>query len=257
MRPPAIKIHKNYPAYLKYQIFFPNFVLREKNKYTMAVYRFKVYFEDDESVIREIDIKSSHTFEEFHKIIQSSIGFDGAHPASFFVSGDTWRRGKEIILLHKTHANGLKGTWMHETKIVAFVDDPHQRFIYEFDPEGGNWILLVELMKIIPEASVTYPRVNKSIGVAPQQYKTTSPAEIPPVEEDDEVLVVDDSEDTYVHPEAAQNFEVAEDEESMPRRIVKDVAMEIPDEEAIEDGAEEEEETVDEEDESLEQQDIL
>jgi hypothetical protein len=223
----------------------------------MAVYRFKVYFEDDESVIREIDIKSSHTFEEFHKIIQSSIGFDGAHPASFFVSGDTWRRGKEIILLHKSHSQGLKGTWMHETRIATYVEDPHQRFLYEFDPEGGNWIMLVELMKIIPEASVTYPRVNKSIGIAPQQYKTTSPADIPPVEEDEETLVVDDSEDAYVHPEAAHTPDITEDEEAIPRRIVKDIALEIPEEEAIEEETVEEEETaVDEEDESLEQEDF-
>ncbi len=222
----------------------------------MAIYRFKVFFEDDESIIREIEIKSSQTFEDFHKTIQSAIGFDGAHPASFFVSTDTWRRGKEIILLHKAHSNGLKGTWMHETRIAAYVEDPHQKFIYEFDPEGGNWVLLAELMKIIPESSVTYPRINKSTGTAPQQYKITSPLEIPPVEEDDETHVVDDSEDAYVHPEVAAHHDAMEDEEAIPRRIVKDAALETPEEEAIEEEAEEEEETVDDEDESLEQEDF-
>ncbi|HTA26152.1 MAG TPA: hypothetical protein VK809_00065 [Bacteroidia bacterium] len=222
----------------------------------MAVYRFKVYFEDDESVIREIEIKSTQTFEDFHKIIQSAIGFDGAHPTSFYVSNDNWRRGKEIILLHKSHSNGLKGTWMHETKLAAYMDDPHQKFIYEFDPEGANWILQAELMKIIPEASVTYPRINKSIGAAPPQYKVTSPADIPVVEEEEiEAAIVDDAEDTYVHPEAVNEFEVAEEEdEVVPRRIVKEAAMEIPDEEAVEDASEEDPEMVDEEDESAEQQ---
>ena len=222
----------------------------------MAVYRFKVYFEDDESIIREIEIRSTQTFEEFHNTIQKSIGFDSAHPASFFVSNDTWRRGKEIILLHKSHSAGLKGTWMHETKLAAYMDDPHQKFIYEFDPDGANWILQAELMKIIPEASVTYPRVNKSVGTAPAQYKVTSPADIPVVEEEEiEAEVVDDSEDTYVHPEASHEFDVAEEEEeTIPRRIVKQAAMEIPDEEAVEDAAEEDEEMADEEDESQEQQ---
>ncbi|HTB32127.1 MAG TPA: hypothetical protein VK808_08885 [Bacteroidia bacterium] len=220
----------------------------------MAVYRFKVYFEDDESIIREIEIRSTQTFEDFHKIIQASIGFDGAHPTSFYVSNDNWRRGKEIILLHKSHSNGLKGTWMHETKLSAYMEDPHQKFIYEFDPDGSNWVLLVELMKIIPEASVTYPRVNKTIAAAPAQYKVTSPAEIPPAEEEEEAEVVDDSEDTYVHPETQHDFDVAEEEEVLPRMIVKDVALEIPDEEAVEDAAEPDEEMVDEEDESAEQQ---
>ncbi len=223
----------------------------------MAVYRFKVYFEDDDTIVREIDIKSTQTFEDFHKIIQTAISFDSVHPTSFYVSTDTWRRGKEIILLRRNHSNGLKGAWMHETKIAAYVEDPHQKFIYEFDPEGGNWILLVELMKIIPEASVTYPRINKSVGVAPQQYKVTSVEELPPVEEEDEpIVLLDDSEDAYVHPEAVHEFNVEDEEENIPRSLVKEVAMEIPDEEAIEEPAEEEDEMADEEDESLEQEDF-
>lgn len=220
----------------------------------MAVYRFKVYFEEDESIIREIDIKSTQTFENFHTIIQSAINFDGAHPTSFYVSTENWRRGKEIILLHNKHSKDLKGTWMHETKIAAYVEDPHQKFIYEFDPDGGNWILLIELMKIIPDASVTYPRINKSVGAAPVQYKATSPAELLPVEEEeeDEAVLVDDSEDRYVHPEAEERFDSDGEDGPLPRMIVKEVAAEIPDEEAIE-GLSEDEGAVDEEDESGEQ----
>lgn len=218
----------------------------------MAIYRFKIYFEEDETIVREIDIKSTQTFENFHSIIQSSVGFDGAHPASFFVSSEGWRKGKEIILLHK-HSRELKGTWMHETKIATHVEDPHQKFVYEFDPEGGNWILLIELMKIIPEAPVTYPRINKSVGAAPQQYKVTSAAEIPVLEEEeDDAVIVDDSEDRYVHPEAEEHFEAGDDEEPVPRMIVREVAGEMAEEEAIEEVTAEDE-MVDEEDESAEQ----
>jgi hypothetical protein len=213
----------------------------------MSVYRFKVYFEDDETIVREIEIRSTQTFEDFHKIIQSSILFDGAHPTSFFVSNDSWRRGKEIILLHKSHSAGLKGTWMHETKLAAYIEDPHQKFVYEFDPDGANWILLVELMKIIPEASVTYPRVNKTTGAAPPQYKVTSPAEIPPVEEDEEeeATVIDDAEDTYVHPESAvaDHYHPAEDEEEplIPNMVKTKLAVEIPGEESFADENEDDE----------------
>lgn len=218
----------------------------------MAVYRFKVYFEDDENIIREIDIKSTQTFEDFHNIIQTAVGFDGAHPTSFYVSGETWRRGKEITLLHKKHT-GLKGTSMHDTKIATYVEDPHQKFIYEFDPYGGNWVLLVELMKIIPDASVEYPRINKSVGAAPVQYKVTSPQELPPVEEEeDEVAVIDDSEDAYVHPEVVEHDIAAEDEPAMPRRAVKEVAADMSEDEAIEE-ATGEDEMEDDEDESAEQ----
>ena len=180
----------------------------------MSVYRFKVYFEDDENVSREIEIKSTQTFEDLHNIIQKALSFDSLHPASFFVSNDSWRKGKEILLLHKSHTKGLKGTWMHETKIASLVDDPHQKFIYEFDPEGGAWLLHVELMKIVPDAAVTYPLIRKSIGNPPPQYKITTPVLAPAEEEEDEELV-DDKEDIYVHPEAevADHYHIKDEEE--------------------------------------------
>ena len=45
------------------------------------VYRFKVMFEDHEDVVRDIEITNLQTFEDFHNIIQSSIGFDASKPA--------------------------------------------------------------------------------------------------------------------------------------------------------------------------------
>ncbi len=228
----------------------------------MAVYRFKVYFEDDESIIREIEIRSTQTFEDFHKTIQSSIGFDGAHPTSFFVATETWRRDKEIILLHKSHSAGLKGTWMHETKLASYIEDPHQKFIYEFDPEGANWILQVELMKIIPEAAVTYPRVNKSVGTAPAQYKVTSAAEIPVVEEEEEdAVLVDDTEDAYVHPEmaAADHYHDSPDEEEpiIKNMIKKALPVEAVEEESFAEENEDDEtgDGVDEESEDMSAED--
>jgi len=61
-----------------------------KNK--MSVYRFKVTFEDNDEIYREIEIKSVQTFEDFHFVILQSIGFDTIHNASFFISDDYWRK---------------------------------------------------------------------------------------------------------------------------------------------------------------------
>ena len=38
------------------------------------VYRFKVWFENNDEVIRWIDIKPSQTFLDFHNAIQDAIG---------------------------------------------------------------------------------------------------------------------------------------------------------------------------------------
>lgn len=51
----------------------------------MAIYRFRVGFEDYDDIYRDIEIKSSQTFKDFHTAIQVAIGFDGKHAASFLL----------------------------------------------------------------------------------------------------------------------------------------------------------------------------
>lgn len=192
------------------------FFIFVKRTYNMAVYRFKVFFEDDESVWREIEIKSTQTFEDFHNIIQKAINFDDAHPASFYISNDTWRKGKEVRLLRSRHAL-QKGTWMHETKIAVYIEDPHQKMIYEFDPDNTCWTLYVELMKILPDSPIEYPRLAKSVGNAPAQYKITTPVDV--VDEDEDAPVEED--DKYVH-NVTEHFNENEGEDmdgEMPLRV--------------------------------------
>ena len=42
----------------------------------MALYRFRVTFEDYDEVMREIDIKSNQTFEDLHRAIHQSTGYN-------------------------------------------------------------------------------------------------------------------------------------------------------------------------------------
>ena len=73
---------------------------------------------------------------------------------------------------------------MAKSKIAGFIEDPHQKILYYFDPAAG-WSFYIELLKIIEEDGKTkYPKCSKSVGAAPRQYKETTPP--PPVEEDDE-----------------------------------------------------------------------
>jgi len=157
----------------------------------MAVYRFKVAFEDDEDVSREIDIKSSQHFEDFHNIIVQSIGFDNKHNASFYISDDRWHKGDEITLrpLEQDEIDSRKKAdlapkkQMNKCKLLSLIDDPHQKFVYVYDLKTG-WTFLVELMKIVPDdEKASYPKCTKSIGESPKQYKTNNVA--PVVDDDD------------------------------------------------------------------------
>jgi len=135
----------------------------------MAVYKFRVTFEDFEDVSRDIEIVSSQTFADFHTCILKSIGFDAKHAASFFVSDDYWRKNAEITLLEEDVEPGVK--LMKNTKVSSCISQPNQRFVYLYDI-NVRWTLMVELIKLVPEdAKAEYPRCVKTNGQAPKQYK--------------------------------------------------------------------------------------
>lgn len=145
----------------------------------MAVYKFKLFIEDNEDIYREIEILSGQTFDDFHNAIQDAYKFDKKHAASFFVSDDYWRKDQEITLREEDlplDAEELKKNvspkrLMSKTKIAKYIDSPRQRFMYVFDP-AIKWSFCIELMKILPDnPKGTYPTCIKSVGNAPKQYK--------------------------------------------------------------------------------------
>lgn len=145
----------------------------------MLVYRFNVIFEDEEDVLRVIDIQANQTFLDLHQAIQKAIGFDGTKPASFYMSSDHWRKGKEISL------EGRKETPRMEKAVLnAYIIDPHQKIVYVSDYEE-EWTLRVSLTRILQsEAGKSYPLLFRSSGEAPKQYKLLRPLADPESEFD-------------------------------------------------------------------------
>ncbi|MGZ3861790.1 MAG: IS1096 element passenger TnpR family protein [Bacteroidia bacterium] len=135
----------------------------------MAVYKFRLSFEDYEDVHRDIEIKSSQTLVDFHEMILQSVGFDMKHAASFFVSDDFWRKGQEITLLQEDIEPGVK--LMKNVKVSSVIERPNQRLIYLYDKQA-LWSFQLELIKLVSEdVTANYPRCTKSTGQAPKQYK--------------------------------------------------------------------------------------
>src|SRR6218665_503083 len=150
----------------------------------MASYRFKICLEDNEDIFRDIDIKAAQTFEQFHTIIQEAFKFDAKHAAAFFVSDDYWRKNQEITLRkedlpleeEEIRKKVEPKKLMAEVKIAKYIEQPHQRFVYVFDPVV-QWTFLVEMMKIADENSkLSHPAIVKSYGTAPKQYKQVNMA---------------------------------------------------------------------------------
>ncbi len=145
----------------------------------MAVYRFRVSLEDNDDIYRDVDIKAAQSFDDFHKAIQEAFKFDAKHAASFFVSDDYWRKNQEITLRKEDlpldedeiRKNVDPKKLMKDVRIARYIEQPHQRFVYVFDPVA-QWTFLIEMLKIAEEnPRLDYPVVVKSGGVPPKQYK--------------------------------------------------------------------------------------
>ncbi|WP_276363352.1 hypothetical protein [Daejeonella sp. H1SJ63] len=135
----------------------------------MAIYRFRVSFEDYDDIERDIDIKSNQTFEDLHRAIHQSTGYIPELSSSFYVSNDQWIKNEEIAFMPNQRKINNGVALMANSKLSSFIDDPHQKFyyIYNFD---RPYDFHVELIKILlnDEPGKTYPSVARSLGEVPK-----------------------------------------------------------------------------------------
>ena len=171
----------------------------------MAVYRFRVTFEDYEDVYRDIDMPSKGTFLELHHEIHKSTGYNPEVSSSFYVSNDQWKKGTEIAHLPSARKASMDVLLMENVRLSKFIDDPHQKFyyIYNFDRPYDFHVELVKILK--EEEGKEYPALFKSVGQAP---KMAAAANFP-VSTD----VDDDEDDDFIEEEGAEEYGVDEEDD--------------------------------------------
>ena len=143
----------------------------------MAVYKFRVTFEEHDEISRDIEIKSVQNFDDLHNAIQEAINFDSKHSASFYMSDDYWKKGQEISNKKSSNKGDKVVLPMKKSRLCDFIIDPHQKILYDFDferPDATGWTFFIELVKILQdEKSAKYPRCVKKVNDAPKQYGVT------------------------------------------------------------------------------------
>ncbi len=139
----------------------------------MPILKFRAYYEDDETVYRDVAIRPSQHFTQLHESILKAYEFDSKHQATFFRSNDKWQRGREISLSVYDKSYQAPPLLMEETTIGSEIKGPNQRFIYVYDFDK-NWNFLVELIQVSKEEdpALSYPVITRSEGLAPSQYGT-------------------------------------------------------------------------------------
>lgn len=141
----------------------------------MAILKFRVYWEEDDAIYRDILVKHTQSFFELHTIILKAFEFDQIHAATFFRSNDIWKRGREISKEIYDKEYVAAPLLMNETAIGAEIIDTNQHFIYVYD-FAKTWTFLIQLIQVIKNAdadmNLEYPVVSRVEGVGPMQYGT-------------------------------------------------------------------------------------
>jgi len=176
----------------------------------MFYYKFRVNFDEVEDFVRDIEILSSDNFENFHKILYTSIGLKGNELASFSLCDVKWNKQKEITLIDMgddsvaalpeydendgfTTKSNLPKFVMKDSVLKDFISDPHQHIIYEYDFLNPK-IFYIELLKILPvKEDVTYPRCSYSLKELPKESNNLHI----PNPEDDYIEEIEDYDDDF------------------------------------------------------------
>lgn len=176
----------------------------------MFYYKFRVNFDDVEDFVRDIEILASDNFENFHKILFTSIGLKGNELASFSLCDVKWNKQKEFTLIDMgddsvaslpeynendgfTTKSNLPKFVMKDSVLKDFISDPHQHIIYEYDFLNPK-IFYIELLKILPvKENVNYPRCSYSLKELPKEIPNLHI----PNPEDDFVEEVEEYDDEF------------------------------------------------------------
>lgn len=141
----------------------------------MAFLKFRVYWEEDDAIYRDVVVKHTQNFTELNNIILKAFEFDQKHDATFFRSNDIWKRGREISKAVYEKEYVAAPLLMEETNIGSEIIDTNQHFIFLYD-FIKSWTFLIELIQVIKNAdadmSLEYPIVSRTEGVGPMQYGT-------------------------------------------------------------------------------------
>lgn len=154
----------------------------------MFYYKFRVYFDEVEDFVRDIEILSNDNFESLHQILYQSIGLEGNELASFSLCDSKWNKQNEITLIDmkddevadtpeydeedgyttKTH---LPKFIMKDTILNKMISDPHQHILYEYDFLNPK-VFYIELMKVAKaDDDTSYPRCTHKEQELPKSIK--------------------------------------------------------------------------------------
>jgi hypothetical protein len=163
----------------------------------MIIYKFRITLEENDSYLREIEIKPGQTFLDFHNAILDCSILTKEEMASFFICDIKWRKHQEITLVKMEEVEDRRRPAtdrppvkiMSETTLSTCINNPNEQLIYINDFQKVH-TFYIELFKIYnSEEKATFPRCVKRVSDLPKIIKTIPGGEPSGfVEEEEEVV---------------------------------------------------------------------
>ncbi|MBA3649137.1 MAG: hypothetical protein H0W62_11410 [Chitinophagales bacterium] len=138
----------------------------------MALYKFRVVYEEDDSIFRDIEVKPSNTMIDFEGSIVTAYSLPSPYKGLFYKANDSWQRVKQIDIAARPDEQKMKGRTKAKAQsfplLVTYIDDPHQKFVYEYKG-SQEFVFLLELMSLSgsEKSHIAYPFCVKQQGLSP------------------------------------------------------------------------------------------
>jgi hypothetical protein len=138
----------------------------------MHVYKFRLLSDVNDDFVRDIEIQANQTFLDFHNAINQCVKLKGQELASFHICDQKWNKFQEITLIDmigleepEEEKKVVEETYIMKDAVIRdFINEPHQRLLYEYDFLNLStfFIELLSVHKQKDESS--YPRCTLSKG---------------------------------------------------------------------------------------------
>lgn len=185
----------------------------------MAVLKFRVMYEEDDSVFRDVEILSVQSLMNFESVIVQAFNLPTSEKNEFFVSNDQWH------ILQPVRKNFAVSKTPSKNKpapaLISYIDDPHQKFIFKYSGIS-DFTFLAELLSIAGQEKkeVEYPVITRKQGPSPykkdESAARTVPVPVPSHEEeehDEESGEEPEEMEEWIDDESTENLGSVSEEE--------------------------------------------
>ena len=175
----------------------------------MYYYKFKVYYDEVEDFVRDVDVLANSNFEDFHHFLYECLGLQGNEFAAFSICDQKWNKQKEITIMDTSEDEDVEtpeyedeDSFSTKTRLPKFVmkdailkdfiTDPHQHILYEYDFIDPKTFYIEFQKAAQTEKPDEFPRCTFQKGTLPVRLTAK---DLPQPDVDEAQLLLDELEE--------------------------------------------------------------